>query len=234
MMRIFCLGLAIVALQLEPSDGRDITTFKSRVATLEARQRERMEAASLELRGQTTLAWLEALKAVVSSIPFERTDEPLIRAWLEANHMLVIYSEPAGEWLIGSDVLWALHDEYRDTTAADGIAWLAALNGLPGECEGYVPCYVVSLDRLYGEYLRRHPTGRYASDALARITESLTHTVDGLLRDPKAGVSLNVPDDCLDLLAGVVPLRRAIANLSGDTARSPLSTMDRLAASCPQ
>ena len=71
----------------------------------------------------------------------------------------MVYSEPAGEWLIVPDVIWKIHDQYRDAAVAEDIAWLAVQNGLPGECEGYVPCDAQGMNTLDGEYLRRYPRG---------------------------------------------------------------------------
>ena len=35
-----------------------------------------------------------------------------------------------------------LHDQYHDTKPAESIAWFMIKNGLGGECEGFLACYV--------------------------------------------------------------------------------------------
>jgi len=43
-----------------------------------------------------------------------------------------------------------MHEKHRGTAAADDIAWFFVVNGLYGECEGDVPCYVDWENRLHG------------------------------------------------------------------------------------
>jgi hypothetical protein len=218
--------------QQELTEGRDVATFNTRVATFQARERERDEAATPEGRAQATLAWLQALKQVLAAVPLERTDEKVFGEWLDAHEALVVYSEPAGEWLISNDLLRQLHEQHRGAPVADEIAWLAAVNGLPGECEGYIPCYVFVLNHLDGEYLRQHPNGRHRAEALRGIAESLTIAVDDLLKRPDAGSYLSIPQDCPDLRASLDPLRRAVTIGPDDLAGLPLELIDRLAVHC--
>jgi hypothetical protein len=220
----------LLALQIA-DDGRDAATFKARIAAFDARARELTEAAGVEPRGQVTLDWLRALRGVLQAIPFARTDDPLFSNWLEAHDELVVYNEPGGTWMIASDLVWKLHDEHRRSSAADEIAWLAATNGVPGECEGYVPCYAARLDWLEGEYLRRHPDGRHRAEALNRIAESLTLTLDDMLK--RYPDLLTVPDDCADLNSALGRLRPAVAARLDAAAKRALEPIDRLAERCP-
>lgn len=226
------MWLSLLVLQLAVSDGRDPATFTARVAIFQARERERDQAATPDRRAQATLDWLQALGQVLAAVPIERTDETVFRDWLGAHEALVVYSEPAGEWLIRNDLVRQLHEEHRDAPAADEIAWLAAINGLPGECEGYIPCYVFILNHLDGEYLRQHPKGRHRDEALRGIAETLMIAVDDLLKRPDSVSYLRIPEDCPDLTASLVPLRRAVAANLDDTAGEPLGLIDRLALHC--
>ena len=227
------MALALLLMLLQAGgDGRDAPTFKARVAEFDARERERAAAVGTEARGQATLAWLRALEAVLRAVPIERTDDPIFATWLNAHEEIVVYSEPSGEWLISEAVVWKLHDEHRGSAAADEIAWLGATNGIPGECEGYVPCYAARVNYLEGEYLRRHRDGRHRAEALAQIEEALKRVLDDLLTRPDRAEYLKVPDDCGDLTASLVPLRRAVSTSVDGAAAPALHQIDRLSAFC--
>jgi hypothetical protein len=109
----------------------------------------------------------------------------------------------------------------------------AVVNGLPGECEGYVPCYASGLLRLEGEYLRRHPQGRHRREALANVDEMLTIVLDDLQKRPDAADFFKVPADCGDALKGLRPLRQAVATGTDEQTTNTLRLLDRLIAYCP-
>src|ERR671911_172365 len=119
--------LLALFLQLATADGRDAATFKARVAVFESRERQLAEARGSDPRGQAALAWLQALAQVLASIPIERTDDPIFSSWLAAHDELVVYSEPAGEWLVRHEGLRKTHDEHRQSPAAHEIAGGRAL-----------------------------------------------------------------------------------------------------------
>jgi len=179
-----------------------------------------------------TLAWLRALQNVLKAIPIERASGPH-EAWVKANADLIVYSEPAGEWLIRHDLLVVVHADHAGSAVADEIAWLAVTNGLPGECEGYIPCYATSLNTLEGAYLRAHPRGAHRQEAFELITQSLRISLDDLLKRPDHADFLAVPRDCNDLLEGMRPLRAAIAAAAGAGSEA-LVLADRAMAVCPR
>lgn len=122
-------------------------------------------------------AWLElqrlhALAATLATIPFNRDRwDDRLTSWIAARAAEIHYNEPGGHWLMNRDVILERHDMYRSTAAADDIAWFAVQNGLSGECEGFLVCYVRWSDRLEGEYLRRQPAGEYVEEAAARVRQ---------------------------------------------------------------
>jgi len=122
------------------------------------------DAAHLELQR------LRALQGVLATIPFRRLrwEEP-VREWVASRSDEIRYNEPGGHWIIRHELILALDDEHRSTDAADEIAWFAVTNGLGGECEGHLVCYMQWVDKLQGEYLRREPGGRYVEEAAARV-----------------------------------------------------------------
>jgi hypothetical protein len=225
--------LLALLLQLGVADVRDSATFKARIAAFDVRERQLAEARGTDPRGQAALAWLQSLAQVLASIPIERTDDPIFSSWLAAHDELVVYSAPAGEWLVRHEVLRKTHDEHRQSTAADEIAWLGAITGIPGECEGYVPCYMSGLNYREGEYLRRERSGRHRGEAMAEIAATISRVITDLLSRPERADYLKVPDDCPDLVASLDPLREAVGAGQGSAAAA-LREIERLRAYCPR
>ena len=212
----------------EPADA---AKFRALAAEFDARTATVQRAASDGSRAVAALDWLRALDAVLKAVPFERTAGPH-EAWLKRYDDLIVYSEPAGQWLIGKDVFDRVYAEHATSAVADEIAWLAASNGLPGECEGYVPCYAASLNMLEGEYLRRQPAGAHRAQAFDRITEVLRIVFDDLLKRPDRNDFLSVPRDCKDLLQSAMPLRNAVDGAKDGTRTEALALSNRLISLC--
>lgn len=229
---MFVVLLAVALVVQMP--GRDASTFVRRVAELELAAARKSFATSPDANAnaRATLAWLRALQNVLKAIPIERTSGPH-QAWVKANEDLIVYSEPAGEWLIRHDLLFVVHADHAKSAVADEIAWLAVENGLPGECEGYIPCYASSLNTLEGDYLRAHPRGAHRLEAFDKIIESLRISLDDLLKRPDHADFLSVPRDCRDLLEGLSPLRAAVAG-AGGAGTEALRLVDRGIAVCPK
>jgi hypothetical protein len=186
-----------------------------------------------ELRGRLALLWVRAVRRTLEAIPMtvDGTRQEPFRTWLEDHETDVVYSEPAGQWLLDNTRLWKLHDEHRQSAAAEPLAWEAVENGLPGECEGYPPCYLSGLNRLEGEYLRRHPAGRHAAEAAERIRESCQQSLE-LIGTQKPREFFTPATDCQDLRPPADDLRAALATARID-ARDALGLLARLRAQCP-
>lgn len=107
----------------------------------------------------------------LKKIPFDRYDKEPHRSFLKRNEKDIVYSEPAGQWFVRSGRFWDLQKKYAKLPIADDIAWSAADTPLPGECEGYVNCYMYNIRVKYGEYLRLYPKGKHSRKAVARIVE---------------------------------------------------------------
>lgn len=213
------------------SPGGTAAIFNTRAAEFDARQKTLELAVARDAQALAALEWLRALKAVLEAIPFERATGPY-ESWIKAHENLIVYDEPGGRWLIGNDLIETMRDRYPDSPVSEDIAWLAVTNGLPGECEGYVPCYASKLNTLDGEYLRRHPRGAHRAQALAGIEEVLVIVLDDLLKRPDHADFLSVPRDCDDLLDGMRPLRAAVAGANGANTYA-MTLIDRLIAQCP-
>jgi hypothetical protein len=92
---------------------RDAAMFLLRAAELDAREATLKLAASEDSRSVATLDWLRALGSVLKSIPIERATGPY-EEWLKTHEDLIVYSEPAGEWLIRHDLISDLHKRFAN------------------------------------------------------------------------------------------------------------------------
>ena len=182
-------------------------------------------------RARFALLWLRAMHSLLAKMPFGPTAEEPYREWLERHENVVIYSEPAGQWLLIPEVIWKVHDAHRSAAPSEAIAWFAIENGYPGECEGYIPCYANIMNWLDGEYLRRYPRGPHASEAVNRVHESLTQSVN-FLSEPDTKRYLDPSTDCGDLKRGLVPLRQAIDRSNAERRVATIALIDTLLARC--
>lgn len=210
---------------------QETAPFSERAELVERLQAARAQAQQPEQGARLSLYWLQSLRWLLAAVPFgDSTREPY-RQWLANHDLLVIYSEPAGEWLVMPDVPWEVHDAYRMSGGADDIAWFAVTNGYPGECEGYVPCHANILNRLDGEYLRRHPQGRHVVEALDRLRSTFEALLK-LMGPTPATDMLNPATDCGDLRSGLEPLRDVLKQSRARDASGVLAPVDRLLAYC--
>ncbi|MDQ6786876.1 MAG: SH3 domain-containing protein [Acidobacteriota bacterium] len=127
-----------------------------------------------------SLKRLLALSSALKAIPFGKGGEKPYKDFLAANEKEVVYSEPSGEWYPRADLVWELHGQFKDSSVGEEIAWQAAQTHLPGECEGYVNCYLYLLRVTDGEYLNFYPGGKYAKKSLENITTVLEPIVADL------------------------------------------------------
>ncbi len=185
------------------------------------------------VRGRLALLWVRAVRRTLGAIPItvDGTKHEPYRTWLSTHDGDVVYSEPAGQWLMRTDDLWRLHDEHRATASAEPLAWEAVDNGLPGECEGYPPCYLAGLDVLHAEYLRRHPRGAHAADAVEQIRQSNEQSVH-LTTGPKRHEFFTPATDCVDLVPKAAAVRAALVQ-AGVDAKAAIALIDHLRALCP-
>jgi hypothetical protein len=209
----------------------DTPAFSERAA-LVTRIDDARGPVSGEAAARLALLWLRAVRWMLDGIPLAERDGEPNNDWLRAHQELVAWGEPAGMWLISSDVIWKLHDQYRDSSVAEPIAWFAVENGLPGECEGYVPCYAVGMNRLDGEYLRRHPRGAHVAEIIDRVKGTLDQAI--ALASGKDGKEfLNPATDCGDVKQPLNALRGALAGSPATAERDQtLALVDRVQGFC--
>lgn len=143
---------------------------------------------------------------------------------------VLFYNEVGGGWMIRNEHTWTVHDRFRDTAAADDIAWFAAEHGVGGECEGSVECLVKVLDMLAGEYLRRHPTGAHVGNALRKIEQWLDF--GGQTPDVKDYGETPKGTTCRDLTPALAALTEAVGRVSSPRKARALAPLQQIAAAC--
>jgi hypothetical protein len=228
-MGTLVVSLLMVLTGLATDDG-----FVERARRADEAKRALAASVDPEERGRQAWIYLHALMAALETAARpsgrnQETPEPY-RTWLRA-HADEIHSNPLGrEWQVRLDWAWALHASVGKTPIAEPIAWKIVSIGMSGECEGDMECYLGWDDRLYGEYLRRHPDGSHVGAALEQFTEELPHYRD-LVIEP---YMFEPAKECAVVLPQIRRLQAAIAKTSmrGATARV-LEDFDRLARICP-
>jgi hypothetical protein len=219
--------------EVEQAINTDMAPLPQRAALIERIEGARANNPDGDVGARLALLWLRGVKWMLAGIPLADRDGEPHDPWMEQHRDLVVFSEPAGEWLIVPDVIWKLHNQHRDATVAEDIAWLAVQNGLPGECEGYVPCDAHGMNTLDGEYLRRYPAGRHVPEIVERVKGTLEQSVR-LMAEPDGRQFLNPATDCGDLKEPLIALRRAVAGSSASADRDrTLVLADGILRICP-
>lgn len=162
---------------------------------------------------------LLALRSALKAVPSGKNDEKPYSEFLKANNKNVTYSEPSGEWYVRSESLWELQKKYPKDPIAEEIAWTAAQNPLPGECEGYINCYLFFLRETDGEYLTLYPNGKYAEQSLKNI-QSLLEPISADLKDKSV---YNGPSDVSDR----AEFNRLVSELRSIVSRLPFSEIEK-------
>lgn len=166
--------LAAERLKLEQS------TFEDRVDLVNFLSRALREVKQTDIVAELELDSLLALKLSLEAIPFDKQEKPPYSGWVKTHDAKIVYSEPAGLWLVRAELFWNLQKKYSSLPIGERIAWEASKIYLPGECEGYIPCYV-HLSRLTdGEYLKLYPEGAHASAALKSMAEGYSPIIADL------------------------------------------------------
>lgn len=130
-------------------------------------------AKDAEARGELELQKLLALGRAAGSVaPDERERSPY-REFLKAHEQELYFHELAGAIAVRSDLFWALERKYHGTPLGERVAWEAAENLTPGECESDEVCQLLRLHETHGRYLGLYPTGAHAAEALGYYETAL-------------------------------------------------------------
>lgn len=144
-------------------------------------------SAADERAARASFKKLVDLQAALKKIPRERQNREPHRSFLKLNRDRIVYSEPAADYYVRSDLFWNLHSKYKQVQIAEEIAWTGAQNPLPGECEGYVNCVLYVVISTDAKYLRLYPKGRYAKKALQNVIEHLSPMADAADKENYTG-----------------------------------------------
>lgn len=118
---------------------------------------------------EAALVRYQVIARALTGVTYENREQAAIKTWLDKHEDEVIFSEPAGQYFVSRQKIWALYDTSRSSPLAEEIAWEAARTPAGGECEGYLNCYLAdSLDST-GRYLELYPKGRHAAAALEEL-----------------------------------------------------------------
>ena len=131
------------------------------------------EVKNAKLQPDFALKRLLILQTAVKAIPLDKANQKPYGDFLKANEKSVIYSEPAGEWYVRSEIMWELRKKYANIPFAEEIARIAAKNPLPGECEGYVNCYLFLMRETDAKYLEFYPNGKYSLESIKNLQNLL-------------------------------------------------------------
>ena len=134
------------------------------------------EAKDANTRAEFELLKLLALSNTAQAFPNNMQDKSPYREWLKAHTREVISNEFAGGYNLRSDVLWALETRYHTLPIADRIAWEAAENQEPSDCESDEVCdFFLTTGDI--KYLTLHPNGAHAAEAIKNLNDALTDEV---------------------------------------------------------
>lgn len=197
----------------------DKMTFADAAELYEFLTRAQTDFKESNLASEIGFKRLLALRSALKAVPFGKGDEKPYSEFLKANDKTVVYSEPSAEWYIRSELLWDLQKKYAKETIAEEIAWTAAQNPLPGECEGYINCYLFVLRETDGEYLDRYPNGKYAEQSLKNI-QNLIAPIEEDLKEKKV---YNGPSDVSDR----AEFNKLIAELRTIVSKLPFAEIEK-------
>ena len=140
------------------------------------------EAKDTNTRAEFELLKLLALANQAVTFPYNGDDKSPYREWLKAHASEVILNEFAGGYNLRSQMLWNLETKYHSLPIADRIAWAAAQNPEPSDCEGDAVC---GFFRNEGEikYLNLFPNGAHAAEVLKNLADALTDDVIRVAND---------------------------------------------------
>jgi hypothetical protein len=149
------------------------------------------------------------------------------KSWVQGHEKEVVYSEPAGQYFVRSELLWGLQKKYAGLPAAERAAWAAAQNPLPGECEGYLPCMLHLEMETNARYLGLYPRGPHAGEAVGALADLFSAIAeDAKQPDP---VYVVPAEDRADFRTQLAKLRALLAPLGGPRAAEALRLLDATA-----
>jgi hypothetical protein len=210
----------------------DGESFSTRLQLFDLIERTAARLNDREAQARFALYRLRSLNDVALGVPFGRGDSDPYRPWIRAHREEVAYNEPGGSWMVNPSHVIQTHEKHPDTAAADDIAWFLVTNGVGGECEGDVPCYIDRQNQLNGRYLRSHPHGRHVDESNADLARRLNGIMDNLRTFPLVLQEFDPGTRCGELRTSLDPLVAAVTASTSARKAEALAATDRFAQLC--
>lgn len=208
----------------------DKTSFAEQADLFKFLTRAITEVRNTEVLAELEFARLRALQRAMRLVPMEKLEQQPYSGLIKENAKLLVFGEPGAVWLIRQEAFLELHKKYRTLPLADEIVWEAVENGLPGECEMYLPCQFESSLMLEARYLDLYPQGRHTTEALRRLEEFLS----GVARHASNKDIYDVPrEDRPALQKSIARMRTVIARLNAAKRVTLTAYLDRIAKAFP-
>ncbi len=183
------------------------------------------EAKDVNTRAEFELLKLLALANWARTFPDDWRDKAPPQKWRKAHAADVIPNEFGGGYNLRSELLWNLEAKYHTLPIADRIAWAAAENPQPSDCEGDEVCHFFVFSPAI-KYLSLHPNGAHAAEALNSLNEMLTDEV--IKTANNKGGDQYVVEQRTDLKKLLASLRLAVAKTSAAEKSALLKKLERV------
>ena len=201
------------------------TDFNDRQEIYTLAARSITAAKNVNTRAEFELLKLLALANTAAAFPRDQQNKSPYREWLKTHGALVIPNEFAGGYNLRSDLLWRLEAKYHRLPIADRIAWAAAENPQPHDCEGDEVCHLFVFEGAI-KYLNMHPKGVHAAEAVKNLNELLTDEV--IKRANAEGGDQYAIEERTNLRKLLTSLRLAVAKTSAVEKTELLKKLERI------
>jgi len=201
------------------------TDFTDRQEIYNLAARSITEAKNVNTRAEFELLKLLALANWAEAFPSDSADRSPYREWLKAHAAEVIPNEFAGGYNMRTELLWKLEAKYHALPIADRIAWAAAENPQPHDCEGDEVCHLFVFEGAV-KYLDLHPNGVHAAEAVKNLDDLITDDV--IKRANARGGDQYAVEEQASLRKLFSSLRLALAKTSAAGKSTLLKKLDKL------
>lgn len=159
------------------------TDFDDRQEIYELAAVSLAEASDAKTRAEFELLQLVSLGHWAATVEDGEREKSPYREWLKTHGAKVIKNEFGGGYKLRTELLWNLETKYHRLPVADRIAWEATQNFRSSDCESDEICgFLLTAAQI--EYLKRHPRGTYAAEAVKNLNQGLTDDVLSFATDP--------------------------------------------------
>ncbi len=183
------------------------------------------QAKDVDTRAEFELLKLLALANWAVIVTNDQSDKLAYREWRKAHDAEVIPNEFAGGYNLRTELLWNLEARYHTLPIADRIAWAAAENPQPSDCEGDEVCHLFVFAGAI-KYLDLHPNGAHAAEALKNLDELLTDDV--IKRSNEKGGDKYVVEERISLRKLLASLRVALSKTSAAEKTELLKKLEKI------